>query len=113
MIPEWVVDKGARSSLKSDMRVHHVCVITCSNRVVSIGVNQNGTNRFAKRHGYEWSLHAEAMAIQGIGRKAHKANKYKLYVMRFSKDGRLMPSEPCQNCKRLIEKAGIRKVFWS
>ena len=82
-----------------------------------MGFNQNGTNRFAKRHGYEWSLHAEAMAIQCMERNAHnhnnKPHKYKLYVMRFSKDGSLMPSEPCPNCKRLIEKAGIRKVFWS
>ena len=115
MIPAWVLNKASNMSCKSDMTMRHVCLIVLSKKIISIGVNKHGTNRFAIKNGYVWSLHAEAMAIQKMeeGGMISNAHRYKMYIMRFSKQGELMPSEPCDRCKQLIESSGIKKVIWS
>jgi len=97
------------------MSMQHACLIVSSKKIISAGVNRHGTNRFAMKNGYAWSLHAEAMAIQKMEESGQhsKAHRYKMYIMRFSKKGELMPSEPCIKCKQLIESSGIRKVIWS
>ena len=98
------------------MSQKHVCIAVSGSNILCEGVNLNGTNSFARKMGYEYSVHAEAAAIECyIGKKAaSKAHlkafpsNTKVYILRFSSAGDLVCSAPCKNCARLLKKSGIQ-----
>ena len=49
------------------------------------------------------SIHAEQLAIEYC-RKNDKRNKYKIYIGRYSRDGRLKPAYCCHACSQLVKK---------
>ena len=56
------------------------------------------------------SLHAEVCCIRKI-KKMRK--KYRLLVLKFNKDGSLVESKPCSDCKKQMMEKGFTEVFYS
>ena len=36
-----------------------------------------------------------------------------LFVLRWTKDGQLTMSKPCERCQQMINSAGLKKVFYT
>lgn len=81
--------------------------------MLAIGINKS---RLQNSY-YNWwednavpSIHAEAAAIRRC--KGDLTNAI-LYVCRVNNKGEEKMSKPCDNCQRLIEAAGIRKIVYT
>jgi deoxycytidylate deaminase len=55
------------------------------------------------------SLHAEEAAIKRCG-NPHRAT---LYVARIGRNGKIALAKPCKDCRKLLTKSGIRRVFYT
>lgn len=75
-----------------------------------------GYNHTANYMSHLWSVHAEVDAIskvpQGLRKQVFK--DCVMLVVRISgKDSHSCLSAPCENCRKEIEKAGIKRTFYS
>ena len=69
-----------------------------------LGVRSNNHNNYmAIRRGM--SKHAEASLIAEFGRKIDT-----IYLVRIGRDLSRLPIHPCKNCKKLVEKFGIKVI---
>ena len=78
----------------------HVCIIHTRKECIAVGINDspNGLSLSPGRH-------AEVDAICKLLQKHSRLpNKLMLLVLRFSKNGGINCSTPCQRCSRFIEK---------
>lgn len=78
----------------------HVCIIHTRKECIAVGINDspNGLSTSLGRH-------AEVDAIcKLLQRHCRLPNKLMLLVLRFSKNGGINCSTPCQRCSRFIEK---------
>lgn len=106
---ELYLRKATRAALRSDMCERHGCVIVSeSGDVIATGHNHVSVHV---------SIHAEMDAL----RKCHNNKRVDLgsaemYVVRIGPESlghRLKLSKPCDVCRAQINKAGVRKVFYS
>lgn len=99
---------------KSTMLHRHGAVIVGRQGEI-LGV---GYNHYTNFHSHQFSMHAEVAAIQNL-KKRRKGNiqydDLTMIVVRVcGKEGNYtMLSKPCCNCKKEIEKIGIKRVFYS
>ena len=98
---------------KSEERKKHGAVVVKSGRVVGAGHNKFKNHpdvipeELIKIH---CSRHAEEVAIREAGDNARGAI---LYVARVNNSGLDRNSKPCEECSKLIEKSGIKKVIYT
>ena len=97
---------------KSTMVQKHGAVIVQNNQIIS-----EGFNYLANFMSHSYSIHAEVAALMNIP-KRYRQKRYledsTMVVVRVSgKDNHINMSAPCANCRREIEKAGIKRVFYS
>jgi deoxycytidylate deaminase len=106
------VMRATQLALKSPSTDHrHGCVIVKDGRIVSEGYNHKWTHF---RHAY--SIHAEVHALSRLKKKRHVMPSCEMYVVRIGSDRMGNPlkfSKPCPDCTRAIEKAGIRRIYYS
>ena len=100
-------------ALKSEHSTKHGAVVVKGGKVISSSRNQycsfDKINNFKARI---WSIHAEMNALQGLPKSITRGAD--MYVVRVSrKNHQFMNSKPCVICSALIEKAGIRNVYYS
>jgi len=93
---------------------HIAAVIVKGNRVLSIGVNKNKThpkqiNPHTNKIGN--STHAELDAILGVSKENLQGAT--IYVARQTADGKPANAKPCKCCMKVIEAAGISRVFFT
>lgn len=98
---------------KSEEKKRHGAVVVKSGRVVGSGFNKFKNHPdlipedLIKVH---CSRHAEEVAIHEAGANARGAI---LYVARVNNQGIDRNSKPCEECSKLIEKSGIKKVIYT
>lgn len=98
-----------RASLRSDHPLHRLgAVVVRGSRVISVGWNKYKTHPRSP-HPFK-HIHAEVSAIQKAGYQAFGAD---LYVYREGRDGVMRLSKPCKSCMAAINKAGVRRVFYT
>ena len=89
-------------------------VITKGSRVLSSATNQT---RYSRDANANWeSTHAEEAAIIRILRQPNGLKQLAgatIYVTRIKKDGSCGLAKPCNNCQRLIDSVGIKKVIYT
>lgn len=94
------------------------------NHILSVGYNTNKTHPIQKKYnkyrdmeydGIEPSsgLHAEMMALLGLKDMDIDYSKVKLYIYREDNDGKLRNCRPCEACMELIDRMGIKKIFYT
>ena len=96
---------------KSDMLHKHGCVIVKNGSIISSGFNSTFSNDKKKKCQNITSLHAEMSAISNCNKQMICNSD--LYIVRFGAGSVLRYSKPCVVCRRKIEKAGIKNVFYS
>lgn len=109
-----VFDRATQLANKSTMVQRHGAIIIKNGEIIGEGYNYH-TNIFC----HQWSVHSEVAALMSL-KKQHKTPKALqdavMVVVRIgppSKAGELKNSKPCDRCREAIEKAGIKKVFYS
>lgn len=108
MITQRDIEKHLNNHPKT-VRTIVIAFIVKNGKIISVGYNYQKSVK-NKRDGYEWSIHAEYMAIRKAKEKAAGAN---MYVVRILRRGGFANSEPCETCDRHINKAGIKRVWYT
>ena len=106
----YYLERAARVAMKSTMTHKHGAIIVRNDEVISEGFNHHFTHMCHK-----FSIHAEADAIHKIKKVTH-ISECELYVVRISKPSMnhcLKYSKPCNDCQRCIERAGIKRTYYS
>lgn len=104
------IDIAVSAALQSNMRMKLGAVLYDRSKHVvgfnrGFGVEVTGRER-------PFSIHAEEMAILKGVRVGIDFNNSTLCVVRINREGMLRCSRPCGMCSRLIEKVGIRQVWY-
>lgn len=101
-------DRAVMLAGKSCMGHKHGCVILKGNNIIG-----EGYNRWTQHMEHSYSLHSEVVAISSVKNKSKGyLNDCTMIVVRLGPEG-LKLSKPCVDCRRAIEKVGIRKIFYS
>ena len=96
---------GKRKSFK------HGAVIVKKNQVLASGHNSYKTHPLMAKYTPFPHLHAEQKAIINLG--LDNCAGLDLYVVRINKQKDFMMSKPCSVCRMLIDKVGIRNVYYT
>jgi tRNA(Arg) A34 adenosine deaminase TadA len=82
-----------------------IAFVMDGSKLVSVGYNRRRFSADGK-----FTYHAEEMALKKAGRRAKGKV---LYVVRVLKSHKIGMAYPCNFCRVLIERYGIRKVYYS
>lgn len=94
----------------SSMRQRHGAVIAQGRRILSVGINTFRNNpNIVTNPKKESSRHAEVSAIGNLSFDYDVT----MFVARINKQGTPVNSEPCNNCKVALLKAGITSVIYT
>lgn len=114
-------DLALEIAKNSEMNNKHGCLIIKNGSIISTGFNKylapkgsppSQTFSSKKNHTKGRSIHAEVDAINNCCRK--DLNGAILLVARLDKNtGGCMNSEPCSNCKRVINKFNFSKIYYT
>lgn len=93
----------------------HIAIVTKRKKILSIAFNRIGSRQSGCGFS-DYTIHAERNAIKNVG-DTNKLNGASIYVIRVSNQNCIMNSEPCHDCRLLIEKCqknyGLRNVYYS
>lgn len=104
----YYLDEATKTAHKSSMTHQHGCVIVSdTGDIIACGFNKN-VNFMC----HQFSIHAEADAISKL--KKIMLLNVSMYIVRISPAGIFLKySKPCNNCQKLIQKCGIKRVYYS
>ena len=108
---EYYLRRAAKIAFKSTSIAHkHGCVIVKDGEIISEGYNHRKIHLYHK-----CSVHAEIDALYKCP-KRKSLQECEMYVVRIGPASLGYPlkySKPCPDCSKAIEKAKIKKVFYS
>jgi len=110
MIKRLFLNEAFNLAQKSDMNFNHGCVVVHRGRIIGRGYNTYVNSNCNQ------SIHAEVSAIDDALKRvsASELEKCELIVIRINKTAEyFLPSKPCCNCSRYINKFKIKRVFHS
>jgi hypothetical protein len=93
----------------------HQAILVNRNKLLAMAHNSIGSR--SKGAGYsDMSIHAERAVVKALG-DISQLNGCVLVVIRVNKQGKMLNSEPCDDCKKFLEKCmreyGLLKVIYS
>ena len=103
------IDLAIAIAEESDMR-YKLGAILYDDKQYVMGWNR-GLGCECETRDNSFSIHAEEMCVMKGNRCGIDFDKSTLVVVRINKAGDVRCSKPCRNCRRLIKKVGIRKVW--
>ena len=90
---------------------HQLCALVVSkNRVLSVGYNQPKTHPISKDTEMQ-QLHAEMDAVVRCPESAVEGAE--IVVARIKPSGKPGLARPCEICEGVLERVGIRRVFYT
>lgn len=101
------LDLACKLARQSECSIKHGAVLVKGGSVVAVGFNKPRNNSVTG--GGFYTTHAEIDCINQAGKTLGAT----LYVARINSRGAPMFSRPCENCMKAIQKAGIRKVYYT
>ncbi len=81
-------------------------------RLLSVGYNRYHSHPDSNNEGFCRSLHAEHVALLRRQHYDRISGRMTIYVARKLADGSVGTSRPCDNCIRLLQVAGVNKVWF-
>jgi deoxycytidylate deaminase len=109
---DYFMRRAANIAFKSTSEAHkHGCVIVKDGDVISEGYNHKKIHLYHK-----CSIHAEIDALHKCRKKKQILENCEMYVVRIGPaflGHPLKYSKPCPDCCKAIEKAKIKKVYYS
>ena len=105
-------DECKRIGSKSFLTHKHGCVLVKKGRIISRGFNFRLPETLAQTSNVP-SIHAEISALNGL--KKETIQDSDMYVVRIdpSCKQQVRYSKPCEHCSFIINKYGIRNVYYS
>lgn len=99
------------------MRVNLHIAFIYGRRGILLGMSTNRLGTRSRGAGYsKFTIHAERAAIKAVG-DISLLRGATMVVVRVNKLGELLNSEPCHECRCVLEKAmreyGLRRVYYS
>lgn len=108
----FFLERAMQLALKSTCIQHrHGCVIVKDNEIIAEGYNHHVVH-----FQHKMSIHAEVDALSKLKYNRKIIPECEMYVVRIGTDRMGNPlkySRPCMDCSRAIEKAGVRRVYYS
>jgi tRNA(Arg) A34 adenosine deaminase TadA len=96
---------------QSTMRQRHGALLSRGKAVLALGVNRHRAHpNHVTDPTTESSWHAEVSVLRQL---ADIDARSIMFVARVNKEGVAMLSEPCENCRKALASAGVRKVIWT
>jgi cytidine deaminase len=84
-----------------------IAAIAFSKRGNFIGISMNNHRSFFS-HSKGSGLHAEMILMKKYGKTIDK-----IFLIRFGKDGDVLPIDPCENCAKAAKKLNIKIISLS
>lgn len=107
----YLLNKAMGLALSSQEKHRHGAVITKKGKIVSWGVNSlRNLPAVCSNPKAEAGRHAEREAIRRANTDLEGAT---IYVARINKNGNPLMSKPCAACQKAIDKAGIKRIFYT
>jgi deoxycytidylate deaminase len=104
---QMAMDAAIAVRLESDLRVKVGACLVRGKRIISVAANKSGGS---KKHGYQWSRHAELRCVLRGGSVAGSD----IYVARLLGHSTAYGfSRPCAGCETLLREAGIRFCYYT
>jgi deoxycytidylate deaminase len=104
-------------------RKYHFAFIFRRKKIISVGINSpHSYDSMTKYFGYRYKIpkyqeychaHAEIDAISQCWGRTILDSSYTLIVMRINSIGRLCDSKPCDRCQPVLDRIGLKDVWWS
>lgn len=104
-------DYCANVSCNNRSKSLHGCFILYNRRIISSGRNDSTRNCIKGRYGL--SIHSEMTALNALNIKNVQKKKLHMVVVRYTRDGKLADSKPCNQCFKLIQDYNINTVTYS
>lgn len=102
------INYAKQEAEKSELVNRHGCVIVKDKKIIAYG-----HNTIANFYSHGRSIHAEVNALRNT-RGFGNLNECDMYVIRLSRlDNELALSRPCKSCAKVINKSGLRRVYYS
>ena len=105
-----VVSMARTVAYSSNMR-HHLGAVLYDQKRYTFGYNRCYDVEVVG-YGNPFSVHAEEMAILKGVRIGIDFPNSTLVVVRVNSGGNLRMSKPCATCQKLIEKVGIKRIWY-
>lgn len=108
------IDVAIEQAKKSPCSYKHGSVIVNNKEIISKGYNNYIYSCYSFSKG-KITIHAECDSINKSIRKNGKRSLKGsiIYVVRINYNDELKMSKPCKNCQAVIEKFGIKTVYYS
>lgn len=107
-----VFERAVQVAEKSTMLQRHGAVIVKNGNIIAEGYNHH-TSILC----HQWSVHSEVAALMNLRPKHRKSlGDAIMLVVRLgppSDTFKFKNSRPCEKCREAINKAGIKKVFYT
>ncbi len=93
----------------------HFTFIVRRSRILSVGFNDYWcSHTMANKLGYRFNgIHSELSAYLKFREDKEKLSKCTLVNTRINSKGEIGYSKPCELCEKLIDKMGIKKVYFT
>lgn len=106
-LPSGALELAISQALKSAMTHKHGAVIFKNGKIIGAGYNNPMT---ASQNARPVSIHSEKDCMKGLrGDQIYGAN---IVAVRVTHKGQLSHGAPCKGCKKLMQRKGIKRVFW-
>ena len=98
-----------QQALKSDCS-YRLGAVVMKQKIVGRGFNTLKSHPMMQDADYLKGIHAEISACIDGPRELAGTH---LYVCRLLRNGEFALAKPCDTCQRLLDKAGVRKVYYT
>lgn len=95
-------------SERSKLRFKLGAIITKRNKVIGVGYNSHKTHS-KYGSGKYCTLHSEGSALYNAIKRKNDVSGATIYVYRRH----MGLAKPCEDCRKLLQRHGIKKVFYS
>ena len=107
------MDFAVEEALKSKIPYRHGCIAVSSGKIIARGYNHTRTiSRDGLLSNRVYSCHAEIDVLRKCLR-LNKTNKISLYIVRLGINNNTMPSCPCIECYKQMQKFDIKSIIYS
>lgn len=104
---------GMLKDYDSGHRQRHAAALVAKHKVVAYGLNSLKTRASVLKHNGNFHdrtcTHAEVDAL----RKVKDASGLTLYVASLGRGGVVKNSKPCEDCQRLIDRSGLKRIIYT
>lgn len=107
-LPKGVLELSISQAMKSPMQHMHGAVIWKKGKIIGAGYNYHLSAPSPNNR--QVSIHSEKDCLTGL--RGDQIYGSDILAVRVSKKGKLSHGAPCNGCKKLLKRKGIRKIYW-